>query len=147
VANLRQHRNDWNPLAVNAGMQIKTRLMRELIPLFFPTECSPSCPKWTRGASPVVRDISVLSRPPVFEAWRSTASDASKSTCDGVHIINIARLLPLADRSGEWKQDAEFQWLGSRFCHVRQRLLAVEALAGQSLSKFISTLHWRLSRI
>ena len=81
---------------VSAGMQIKTELMRELIPLFF----RPSTHQRVQKNAPAaLRRLYAISPSTVmaacFEAWRSTAQDSVQSRLAGIiHIINIARLLP-----------------------------------------------------
>ncbi|MGK3760527.1 MAG: CCR4-NOT transcription complex subunit 1, partial [Bacillariaceae sp.] len=79
----------------NAGLQIKTELMRELIPLFF----RPNTHHRVQNAPAALRRLYAISPNTVtaacFEAWRSTIGDNSQMrVATLVHIINIARLLP-----------------------------------------------------
>jgi CCR4-NOT transcription complex subunit 1 len=79
----------------NAGLQIKTELMRELIPLFF----RPNTHHRVQNAPAALRRLYAISPNTVtaacFEAWRSTVGDNSQiRVATLVHIINIARLLP-----------------------------------------------------
>jgi len=79
----------------NAGRQIKTELMRELIPLFF----RPNTHRRVQNAPAALRRLYAISPNTVtaacFEAWRSTIGDNSQMrVATLVHIINIARLLP-----------------------------------------------------
>lgn len=78
-----------------AGMQIKTELMRELIPLFF----RPNGQRRVQNGPAALRRLYAISPNTVtaacFEAWRSTVNDSSQMRLATVmHIINIARLLP-----------------------------------------------------
>ena len=80
---------------VSAGMQIKTELMRELIPLFF----RPNVHHRVQNAPAALRRLYAISPTTVmaacFEAWRSTSQDTPQVRLAGIiHIINIARLLP-----------------------------------------------------
>lgn len=84
-------RENWT----NAGMQIKTEIMRELIPLFF----RPNARHRVQNAPAALRRLYAISPITVtvacFEAWRSTASERPQvSLATLMHIINIARLLP-----------------------------------------------------
>lgn len=77
----------------NAGLQIKTELMRELIPLFF----RPNTHHRVQNAPAALRRLYSISPNTVtaacFEAWRSTVGDNSQTrVATLVHIINIARL-------------------------------------------------------
>mmetsp|Transcript_36486 Transcript_36486/g.88051 ORF Transcript_36486/g.88051 Transcript_36486/m.88051 type:complete len:2380 (-) Transcript_36486:135-7274(-) len=79
----------------NAGLQLKTDLMRELIPLFF----RPQSFHRVENAPAALRRLNVISPNTVtaacFEAWRSTVGDSPQlRVATLVHIINIARLLP-----------------------------------------------------
>jgi CCR4-NOT transcription complex subunit 1 len=79
----------------NAGIQLKTDLMRELIPLFF----RPQSFHRVENAPAALRRLNVISPNTVtaacFEAWRSTVGDSPQlRVATLVHIINIARLLP-----------------------------------------------------
>eukprot|EP00980_Cylindrotheca_fusiformis_P007822 scaffold1669_cov129-Cylindrotheca_fusiformis.AAC.33 len=79
----------------NAGMQIKTEIMRELIPLFF----RPNARHRVQNATGALRRLYAISPITVtvacFEAWRSTASERPQvALATLMHIINIARLLP-----------------------------------------------------
>jgi CCR4-NOT transcription complex subunit 1 len=79
----------------NAGMQIKTEIMRELIPLFF----RPNARHRVQNAPSALRRLYAISPITVtvacFEAWRSTASERPQvALATLMHIINIARLLP-----------------------------------------------------
>lgn len=94
VANAAQAVGESEPLA-NAGMQIKTELMRELIPLFF----RPNAHHRVQNGPAALRRLYAISPSTVtaacFEAWRSTAQDVPQNRlATVVHIINIARLLP-----------------------------------------------------
>ncbi|CAB9518549.1 CCR4-NOT transcription complex subunit 1 [Seminavis robusta] len=80
---------------VNAGMQMKTELMRELIPLFF----RPDAYRRVQNGPAAFRRLYVISPSTVtaacFEAWRSTSNESPQvRLATIVHIINIARLLP-----------------------------------------------------
>jgi CCR4-NOT transcription complex subunit 1 len=80
--------------ATNAGIQIKTELMRELIPLFF----RPSRQRLQNGAG-AVRRLYAISPTTVmaacFEAYRITLNEGPPSRLAAInHIINIARHLP-----------------------------------------------------
>jgi len=77
----------------NAGLQIKTELMRELIPLFF----RPNTHHRVQNAPAALRRLYAISPNTVtaacFEAWRSTVGDNSQMrVATLIHIINIARL-------------------------------------------------------
>lgn len=79
----------------SAGMQIKTELMRELIPLFF----RPNAQHRVQNGPAALRRLYAISPNTVtaacFEAWRSTVNDSPQMRLATVmHIINIARLLP-----------------------------------------------------
>lgn len=79
----------------NAGLQIKTELMRELIPLFF----RPNAHHRVQNAPGALRRLYAISPNTVtaacFEAWRSTLNDSPQMRLASLlHIINIARLLP-----------------------------------------------------
>jgi len=79
--------------SANVGMQIKSELMRELIPLFF----RPSRP--VQNGPAALRRLYSLSPSTVmaacFEAWRSAAQESPQVRLAGIiHIIQIARLLP-----------------------------------------------------
>jgi CCR4-NOT transcription complex subunit 1 len=79
----------------SAGLQIKTELMRELIPLFF----RPNSHHRVQNAPGALRRLYAISPSTVtaacFEAWRSTVGDNPQMrVATLVHIINIARLLP-----------------------------------------------------
>ena len=78
-----------------AGMQIKTELMRELIPLFF----RPNTQHRVQNAPSALRRLYTISPNTVtaacFEAWKSSAADNPQlRLATLMHIINIARLLP-----------------------------------------------------
>lgn len=93
VANKGVPHGNENP--ANAGMQIKTELMRELIPLFF----RPNSQHRVQNAPAALRRLYAISPNTVtaacFEAWRSTANDSAQMRLATVmHIINIARLMP-----------------------------------------------------
>ena len=81
--------------AANAGVSLKTDVMRELIPLFF----RPNHPQQARvkNGAAALRHLYVMSPNIVtaacFEAWRSSDGSASRYATI-MHIINIARLLP-----------------------------------------------------
>jgi CCR4-NOT transcription complex subunit 1 len=80
---------------VNVGMQIKTELMRELIPLFF----RPTGHHRVQNGPAALRRLYAISSTTVmaacFEAWRSAAQEGPQVRLAAiVHIINIARLLP-----------------------------------------------------
>ena len=80
---------------VNSGVQIKTELMRELIPLFF----RPNAHHRVQNGQMALRRLYAISPSTVtaacFEAWRGAAGDNPQVRLAGiVHIINIARLLP-----------------------------------------------------
>jgi len=80
---------------VNSGLQIKTELMRELIPLFF----RPNGHHRVRNGPAALRRLYAISPSTVtaacFEAWRGTVNDGPQVRLAGIiHIINIARLLP-----------------------------------------------------
>jgi CCR4-NOT transcription complex subunit 1 len=77
----------------NAGLQIKTELMRELIPLFF----RPNTHHRVQNAPAALRRLYAISPNTVtaacFEAWRSTdGNNPQMRVATLVHIINIARL-------------------------------------------------------
>jgi len=77
----------------NAGLQIKTELMRELIPLFF----RPNSHHRVQNAPAALRRLYAISPNTVtaacFEAWRSTdGNNPQLRVATLVHIINIARL-------------------------------------------------------
>lgn len=79
----------------SAGLQIKTELMRELIPLFF----RPTSHHRVQNAPGALRRLYAISPNTVtaacFEAWRSTVGESQQMrVATLVHIINIARLLP-----------------------------------------------------
>eukprot|EP00934_Nitzschia_sp_Nitz4_P003719 Nitzschia sp. Nitz4//scaffold308_size21609//5174//12956//NITZ4_008602-RA/size21609-processed-gene-0.37-mRNA-1//-1//CDS//3329547152//3709//frame0 len=79
----------------NAGIQIKTELMRELIPLFF----RPNSQHRVQNGPAALRRLYAISPNTVtaacFEAWRSTVNDTPQMRLATLmHIINIARLLP-----------------------------------------------------
>lgn len=79
----------------SAGRQLKTELMRELIPLFF----RPNAHRRVQNGPAALRRLYSISPTTVmaacFEAWRSVAQDSPQVRLAGVfHIINIARLLP-----------------------------------------------------
>ena len=87
--------NQGRESLANAGFQIKTELMRELIPLFF----RPDARHRVQNAPGALRRLYAISPNTVtaacFEAWRSTGSDTPQMRLATVmHIINIARLLP-----------------------------------------------------
>lgn len=78
-----------------AGMQIKTEIMRELIPLFF----RPNGQHRVQNGPAALRRLYAISPNTVtaacFEAWRSTVNDSPQMRLATLmHIINIARLLP-----------------------------------------------------
>jgi len=80
---------------VNVGMQIKTELMRELIPLFF----RPNARHRVQNGPAALRRLYAISPTTVmaacFEAWRSASQDNAQVRLGSIiHIINIARLLP-----------------------------------------------------
>lgn len=82
-------------VVVNSGLQIKTELMRELIPLFF----RPNAHYRVQNGPAALRRLYAISPSTVtaacFEAWRGTSGDNPQIRLAGVvHIINIARLLP-----------------------------------------------------
>lgn len=112
VANAAASGDTNNNLLVSAGLQLKTELMRELIPLFFRPNAHPHR---VRNGPAALRRLYVISPTTVmaacFEAWRSSAIVTNNPTpADGsvasnsssaqlrlgsiVHIINIARFLP-----------------------------------------------------
>lgn len=79
----------------HAGIQIKTELMRELIPLFF----RPNAHHRVQNGPAALRRLYAISPSTVtaacFEVWRSSMQEnpgVRLSTI--IHIINIARLLP-----------------------------------------------------
>jgi len=79
----------------SAGMQIKTELMRELIPLFF----RPNGQHRVQNGAVALRRLYAISPNTVtaacFEAWRSTVNDSPQMRRATLrHIIIIARLLP-----------------------------------------------------
>jgi CCR4-NOT transcription complex subunit 1 len=81
--------------SVNVGMQIKTELMRELIPLFF----RPTGQHRVQNGPAAIRRLYTISSTTVmaacYEAWRSSAQDGPPlRLATIVHIISIARLLP-----------------------------------------------------
>ena len=95
VANAAAQGGTANENFVNAGMQMKTELMRELIPLFF----RPDAHRRVQNGPAAFRRLYSISPSTVtaacFEAWRSTASENPQvRLATIVHIINIARLLP-----------------------------------------------------
>jgi CCR4-NOT transcription complex subunit 1 len=80
---------------VNVGMQIKTELMRELIPLFF----RPTANNRVQNGPAALRRLYAISSTTVmaacFEAWRSASQEGTQNRLAAIiHIINIARLLP-----------------------------------------------------
>jgi CCR4-NOT transcription complex subunit 1 len=80
---------------VNVGMQIKTELMRELIPLFF----RPNSHHRVQNGPAALRRLYAISPTTVmaacFEAWRTAPQDGPQVRLAAIiHIINIARLLP-----------------------------------------------------
>ena len=80
---------------LNAGLQLKQDVMRELIPLFF----RPHTPPRVQNGPAAVRRLYATSPPTVvaacLEAWRSTSSEGPSVRLSAIlHIINIARLLP-----------------------------------------------------
>lgn len=90
------HTGDTNHL--NAGLQLKQDVMRELIPLFFRPQQQHS-PARVQNGPAAVRRLYAISPPTVvaacLEAWRSTANEGSSVRLASIlHIINIARLLP-----------------------------------------------------
>jgi CCR4-NOT transcription complex subunit 1 len=81
--------------SVNVGMQIKTELMRELIPLFF----RPTGQHRVQNGPAAIRRLYAISSTTVmaacFEAWRSSTQDSPQVQLATIlHIISIARLLP-----------------------------------------------------
>lgn len=95
VANAAAQGGPESETYVNAGMQMKTELMRELIPLFF----RPDAHRRVHNGPSAFRRLYVISPSTVtaacFEAWRSTASENSQvRLATIIHVINIARLLP-----------------------------------------------------
>jgi len=83
---------------LNAGLQLKQDVMRELIPLFFRPQQHNS-PARVHNGPGAVRRLYAISPPTVvaacLEAWRSTANDQPSVRLGSIlHIINIARLLP-----------------------------------------------------
>jgi CCR4-NOT transcription complex subunit 1 len=80
---------------VNVGMQIKTELMRELVPLFF----RPNVNNRVQNGPAALRRLYAISSTTVmaacFEAWRSASQESPQNRLAAIiHIINIARLLP-----------------------------------------------------
>lgn len=80
---------------VNDGLQIKTELMRELIPLFF----RPNSNHRVQNGPGALRRLYAISPSTVmaacFSAWQNAPLDGPQGRLAVVlHIINIARLLP-----------------------------------------------------
>lgn len=83
-------------MSVIAGKQMKSELMRELIPLFFKPN---SAHRVVQNGPAACRRLWAISPTTVvaacIEAWRSTASEAPQARLAAiVHIISIVRLLP-----------------------------------------------------
>lgn len=80
---------------INAGVALKTDVMRELIPLFF----RPNTHQRVRNSPPALRRLYVISPSTItagcYEAWKTTATETTQVKLATVlHIIDIARLLP-----------------------------------------------------
>ena len=80
---------------LNAGLNLKQEVMRELIPLFF----RPNAHHRIQNGPAALRRLYAISAPTVvaacLEAWRSTSNDPPAARSQAImHIVNIARLLP-----------------------------------------------------
>ena len=123
---------------VNVGMQIKTELMRELIPLFF----RPTSNHRVQNGPAALRRLYAISSTTVmaacFEAWRSSSQEGTQNRLAAIlHIINIARLLPspaeavAALLSGS--RDAEYS-ISIAFVMADNEYLQLKPWLGEKLS-------------
>lgn len=123
---------------VNVGMQIKTELMRELIPLFF----RPTSNHRVQNGPAALRRLYAISSTTVmaacFEAWRSSSQESTQNRLAAImHIINIARLLPspaeavAALLSGS--RDAEYS-ISIAFVMADNEYLQLKPWLGEKLS-------------
>ena len=123
---------------VNVGMQIKTELMRELIPLFF----RPTSNHRVQNGPAALRRLYAISSTTVmaacFEAWRSSSQEGTQTRLAAIlHIINIARLLPspaeavAALLSGS--RDAEYS-ISIAFVMADNEYLQLKPWLGEKLS-------------
>jgi CCR4-NOT transcription complex subunit 1 len=139
VANAAVQGESGNESLVNAGMQIKTELMRELIPLFF----RPNAHHRVQNGPAALRRLYAISPSTVtaacFEAWRSTATESTQlRLATIVHIINIARLLPSPTDAVasllNGNKDAEFS-IAVAFVMCDNDYLQLKPWLGEKLSK------------
>lgn len=123
---------------VNAGLQIKTELMRDLIPLFF----RPNAHHRLQNGPAALRRLYAISPSTVtaacFEAWRSTVGESPPVRLAGiVHIINIARLLPSPTDAVasllNGSKDAEFS-IAIAFVMADNTYLQLKPWLGEKLS-------------
>eukprot|EP00977_Amphora_coffeiformis_P014369 scaffold3988_cov162-Amphora_coffeaeformis.AAC.6 len=123
---------------LNAGLNLKQEVMRELIPLFFRSNAHHR----VQNGPAALRRLYSISAPTVvaacLEAWRSTTNDAPAGRLQSImHIINIARLLPSpteAVGSLLSAKDIEFS-LAMAFVMADHDYLQLKVWLGEKLTK------------
>jgi CCR4-NOT transcription complex subunit 1 TTP binding domain/CCR4-NOT transcription complex subunit 1 HEAT repeat len=124
-------------IPLNAGLQLKQDVMRELIPLFFRHNAHHR----VQNAASALRRLYAISPPTVnaacVEAWRSTANRNPEFRLQAIwHIINIGRLMPNPNEaissmlSGK---DVEFN-LAMAFCLSDREIMQLKPWLAEKLS-------------
>jgi CCR4-NOT transcription complex subunit 1 len=138
VANAAAQRDQTGESIATAGMQLKTELMRELIPLFF----RPNAHHRVQNGPVALRRLYAISPTTVmaacFEAWRSVSQETPQVRLASImHIINIARLLPSpADAVASLlsgSRDAEYS-IAVAFVMADNEYLQLKPWLGEKLS-------------
>lgn len=136
---------------VNVGMQIKSELMRELIPLFF----RPNSHHRIQNGPAALRRLYAISPTTVmaacFEAWRSASQDGPQVRLAAIiHIINIARLLPSPAEAVasllSGSRDAEFS-ISVAFVMADNDYLQLKPWLGEKLSSKASVASFAVSLV
>lgn len=136
---------------VNAGLQIKTELMRELIPLFF----RPTVHHRVQNGPAALRRLYAISPSTVtaacFEAWRGMLGESPQPRLAGIiHIINIARLLPSPTDAVasllNGSKDPEFS-IAIAFVMADNDYLQLKPWLGEKLSSKVSAGSFAISLI
>jgi CCR4-NOT transcription complex subunit 1 len=151
VANAVSQRELGSSGLANAGLQLKTDVMRELVPLFF----RPNAHHRVQNAGPALRRLYAISPSTVtaacFEAWRTTALEGpSVRLATIVHVINIARLLPAPAEAVasllNGSKDAEFS-IAVAFVMADNDYLQIKPWLGKELSSKSQALSFAVSLI
>lgn len=139
-----------NETNMPSGLQLKTDVMRELIPLFF----KPNTHHRVLNGQAALQRMYKISPNTVtaacFEAWRSTANESNQRLASVVHIISIARLLPMPTEAIasllNGSKDAEFS-IAVAFVMADNDYLQLKPWLGEKLNSKTSALAFSVSLV